>query len=255
MQEVAGATKMEASLTNWNLVLRFCNRWQIEVCPAFLLKKMTNKVTQVQPLHDYDDGVGGLVVQAAEQRVRVPLLGAFAGCFRIGILRLERIVDDNEVAAAAGEGATDRGGQPVATAGGGKFQFSVLDRTNPSLRKQAIVEGRAHEGAAVVGMLAGQSLSIADTDDPPCRVVAENEGGEYDRRTDRLEATRWHRDDQALGLALKHPRQRKSDGLDMPVWGERRTGRDDRKGRLYKAIEVFAKDGSDDFLWIVHHDF
>src|SRR6516164_4076555 len=245
---------MEASLANWNLMLRFCNRRQIEVRPAFLLKKMTNKVTQVQPLHDYDDGVVGLVVQAAEQRVRVPLLGPFASGFRIGILWLERIVDDNEVAAAAGEGATDRGGQPVATAGGGKFQFSVLGQADPGLRKQAIVEGRAHDGAAVVGVFAGQTLSIADTDDPPCRVVAEDEGGECDRRTDRLEATRWHRDDQALGLALKHLRQRKSDGLDMPVWGERRTGRDDRKGRLYKAIEIFAKDGFDD-LWIVHHDF
>jgi hypothetical protein len=75
--------------------------------------------------------------------------------------------------------------------------------------------------------------------------MAEDEGGEYDRRTDRLEATRWHRDDQAFGLALKHPRQRKSDGLDMPVWSKR-TGRDNRKGRLYEAAEVFAKDGSDD---------
>src|SRR5215472_5310157 len=109
MQQVAGATQMEASRTNWNLMFCFCNRWQIEVCPAFLLKEMTNKVVQVQALHDHDDGVVNLIVQTAEQCVRVPLLGAFAGCLRIGILRLERIVNDNEVAAAASEGATNRG--------------------------------------------------------------------------------------------------------------------------------------------------
>jgi hypothetical protein len=35
---------------------------------------MTDKVVGMQPLHDHDDGVVDLVVQAAEQRVRVPLL-------------------------------------------------------------------------------------------------------------------------------------------------------------------------------------
>ena len=44
MQQVAGATQMEASLTNWNLMFCFGNRWQIEMGPAFLLKEMTNKV-------------------------------------------------------------------------------------------------------------------------------------------------------------------------------------------------------------------
>ena len=40
----------------------------------------------------------------------------------------------------------------------------------------------------------------------------------------------------------------------MCQFGEFCTGRNDRKGRLYEAAEVFAKDGSDD-LWIVRHDF
>ncbi len=48
MQHLAGATQVEASLTNWNLLFCFCNGWQIEVGPAFLLKEMTNKVVQVR---------------------------------------------------------------------------------------------------------------------------------------------------------------------------------------------------------------
>ena len=109
MQQVAGAPQMEASLTKWNLMFCFGNRRQIEVGPALLLKKMTDKVVQVQALHHHKDGVANLIVQTAEQRVGVPLLGAFAGGLRMGILRLERIVYDNEVAAAAGQGATNRG--------------------------------------------------------------------------------------------------------------------------------------------------
>ena len=87
----------------------FGNRRQIEVRPAVLLQQMADKIVHVQALHDHDDGVLALVVQTAKQRVRVPLLGAFARRFRIGVLRLQRIVDDDEVAAAAGEGAADRG--------------------------------------------------------------------------------------------------------------------------------------------------
>src|SRR4029077_11654847 len=103
MQQVTGTTQMEASLTKWNLMFCFGNRRQIEVGPAFLLKKMTNKVVQVQALHHHNDGVVNLIVQGTEQRVGVPRRGAFAGCLRMGILRLERIVYDNEVAAAAGQ--------------------------------------------------------------------------------------------------------------------------------------------------------
>ena len=120
--------------------------------------------------------------------------------------------------------------------------------------KQAIVHRRAHDRAAVVGMFARETFSIADTDDPPCRVMAEDEGRECDRGADRLEAARRHRDDQALDLALTHARQSERDGLDMPVRGERHTRRNDRKDRLYERVEVVPQDRGGDTR-IGRHDF
>jgi hypothetical protein len=74
MQHVTWLTPMPKCWTNWDLMFRFSNRRQIKVRPAVLLQEMTDKVVGMQPLHDHDDGVVDLVVQAAEQRVRVPLL-------------------------------------------------------------------------------------------------------------------------------------------------------------------------------------
>ena len=65
-----------------------------------------------------------------------------------------------------------------------------------------MVEGRAHERAAVVGVLARECLRVADTDDSACGIMAEDEGRECDRGADRLEAAWRHRDNEALDLTL-----------------------------------------------------
>jgi hypothetical protein len=78
-------------------------------------------------------------------------------------------------------------------------------------------------------VLARETFSVADADDPPGGVMAEDECRECNRGT-RLEAARRHRDDQALDVAIKHACQSECDGLDMPVRGEGRTGRNDWKG-------------------------
>jgi hypothetical protein len=106
-----------------------------------LLQQMADKIVHVQALHDHDDGVLALVVQTAKQRVRVPLHGTFAHRLRMGVLRLLGIVDDDEVAAAAREGAPNRGRQPVSPSRGRELQFGVLGRADPSIREQAVVEG------------------------------------------------------------------------------------------------------------------
>ena len=68
-----------------------------------------------------------------------------------------------------------------------------------------MVQGRAHHCAAVVGVLARECLSVADTDDSACGIMAEDEGRECDRGADRLEAA-WRpkaeADRAAVGVAL-----------------------------------------------------
>jgi hypothetical protein len=53
-----------------------------EVPPA-MFQKVTDRVVQTETVHDQDNAGLNLVAQGAEQLVRVPLLGTFAGCFRI----------------------------------------------------------------------------------------------------------------------------------------------------------------------------
>ena len=233
----------------------FRNRRQIEVRPAVLLQQMANEIVDMEALHDHDDGVLGLVVETGEQRVGVPLLGTFACCFRIGILRLHGIVDDDEVAAAAGERAADRGRQPVASERGRELQLGVLGRADPGVRKQAIVQRRAHDRAAVVGVFAGESFRIADANDPPPRVMAEDKGRECDRGADRFETARRHRDDQALDLTLA---ARASERRRWPRCAncEANASLGETIGKIacMKAVEVVPKDRGDD-VRICRHDF
>ena len=63
-------------------------------------------------LHDDDDRAGAFVVEAGQQGVLEPFVGGVALGFGMGVVGLQRIVDNNQVAAAAGERAADRSGQP-----------------------------------------------------------------------------------------------------------------------------------------------
>src|SRR6266436_1303617 len=69
-----------------------------------------------------------------------------------------------------------------------ELRFGVFGIADPGVPEQAMVEGRAHERAAVVGVLARECLSVADTDDSACGIMAEDEGRVCDRGADRLEA-------------------------------------------------------------------
>ena len=51
-------------------------------------------------LHDDHDRARALVVKAGEQRIREPLIGCQPLCFGQGVVRLQRIVDDDDVAAS-----------------------------------------------------------------------------------------------------------------------------------------------------------
>ncbi len=53
----------------------------------------------MDPLHDHYDRSLALIIESRYQRVREPLIEDFAPGFRLGINRLLRIVDDEQVAA------------------------------------------------------------------------------------------------------------------------------------------------------------
>src|SRR5262249_19774733 len=69
VQELAEPTQMIAPWAERDAEVGLSDRWQIEVRPALLFEQMTDKIVQVQALHNHDDGVLGLVIETAEQRV------------------------------------------------------------------------------------------------------------------------------------------------------------------------------------------
>jgi hypothetical protein len=71
----------------------------------------------VDALHDDHDRSCALVVKAGQQRIHEPLVGCGSLCLRQGVIRLERIVDDDDVAASTGQRAADRSRQTESARG------------------------------------------------------------------------------------------------------------------------------------------
>src|ERR1051325_10833401 len=89
----------------------------------------------MQPLHDDDDGTLSLVVEAAIQGVVVPSINPLSFCFRFGIHRLDRIIDNNSLATATGKGSTGRGSQPKPVCGRFDLTLGVFSRIDTRMRK------------------------------------------------------------------------------------------------------------------------
>jgi hypothetical protein len=68
----------------------------------------------VQPVHNQNNGTRPSVVQPAVEGVVVPLVGRLPLRLRQGLLGFQRIVDNDDVGAPAGQHPADRGGEPAA---------------------------------------------------------------------------------------------------------------------------------------------
>ena len=80
--------------------------------PASLLHNVPDQVVLMQPLHDDDDAARILIIEPAVQGVVVPGIRSVALRFRQRFIRLQWIVDDDEIRTAPGQNAADRGGEP-----------------------------------------------------------------------------------------------------------------------------------------------
>jgi hypothetical protein len=80
----------------------------------------------MEPLHrDVDETLGG-IIEPAEGGVAEPFDRRFPSDFGLGIVGLDRIIDDQDLAATAGERAADRGGQARAPLCGLEFTLGRL---------------------------------------------------------------------------------------------------------------------------------
>ena len=93
-------------------LVSFGDRRKAENFPGFLREDVADGIVFLQPLHDHDDGTTALVVLPAVESVIAPVVGGLP--LRVGerLLRLQRIIDQDDVGTAAREHATGGGGEP-----------------------------------------------------------------------------------------------------------------------------------------------
>ena len=129
-------------------------------------------------LHDQNDARDLFVVRAADQRGAIPLDGPRSHRLGMGIVLLERIVDDHQVAAQSGQCALDRGGVTLAAQRGHDLAVGVT--VEPHRREGGLVDRIVDQPAEIVGMGAREQVGIRDGDDALRRVVAEKPGRQRD---------------------------------------------------------------------------
>ncbi len=148
--------------------------------PRLLLEHVADQVVLVQPLHDDDDGSPAFVVEPAVEGVGVPIIGGIPSRLGERLLRLQRVIDQNQVGAAPGQHAAGGGGEAIALAGGDEFLHRLAVRRQAG-REDLPIPRAGHDAAAVAGELVGKILGIADAQDLGRRVVPQTPGREGDR--------------------------------------------------------------------------
>src|ERR1700680_4843261 len=204
--------------------------------PASLLQQMTDEIIRVEALHDDDDRTLRLVIQPGQQSVGVPLLQGVPGALRLRLLRLQRVVDNHEITATTGQGATYRGRKPRTSRRGHDFGLGVLCWTDPGGGEYGPVKIGAHKCATIIGVLARKPFGITDTNDPAGGVMAENKGRQAHGGADGFETARRHGDDQPSRLTSPDMAELVADRLDVPVRQKTTSARDGRERRLHKGI-------------------
>ena len=235
---------MDFRRRDWNVLVGLGYGGQVEDLPFVgLARTKAGQVVHVDALHDDDDRARALVVQTGQQSIGEPLVGGRPPDLRQGVVGLQGIVDDDDVAAATGQCAADRRRQPEPARGEFDLGFGVLVWPDPRAGEDRPIPGRLEHGAEVVGMLFGEFGGIADADDAARRVASENERGESDRRGYRFERPRRHIDDQSRDLAAANPLELISDRLNVPrpliVW----PGTEGREDLVDEGAEVVAQQG------------
>src|SRR5258708_1750890 len=137
MKQISDAAAMSAGCAKSNHHLFFGDGRKIQMSPAALFEKMSDKIVRMETLHHDDDRAFDFVVEARQQRIGIPLLERFSRALGLRILRLERIVDDEEIAATTGQSAADGGREARPSGGGHDLGLRVLCRANAGCREYA----------------------------------------------------------------------------------------------------------------------
>jgi hypothetical protein len=190
--------------------------------------------------------------------VVVPFVRRLALGLRQRLLGLQGIVDDDDVGAAPGQDAADRGGEPATL--GRRVEFGHRG----ALRREAGGEDppvpvAGDDMPAIARQFVGKVLRIADAEDLRRGIMPETPGREGDRGQQRLQVTRRQVDDQAPNLAAAQCRQFGGDDFDMPAHREAGARVELAETELREADEIAPQQravlvrGRQLFGWEFHH--
>src|SRR5271155_1988739 len=119
---------------------------------------MADEVVLVQPLHDNYNSATALVVEPAVEGVDEPVVGGVS--LRLGerLLRLQGVIDQDDIGTASSQHALGGGGEPVALPGGDELLHSLAVRRQAG-PKDLPIPGARHDAAAIAGELVGELLA------------------------------------------------------------------------------------------------
>jgi hypothetical protein len=80
----------------------------------------------MESLHGDDDEAFLMVIEPAKSSVAKPVIRAHKGYLGVGIVGLDWIIDNQDVAATTGQSAADRCREPISSLCRLKFSFSGL---------------------------------------------------------------------------------------------------------------------------------
>jgi hypothetical protein len=112
-QRLTGLTEMRSPIPKGHPLAEVDDRGQAQDLPFLrLLEQKTREDVHVYALHDHHDRAGPFIVEARQRGVRKTLIRAGPLGFGQDVVRLERIVNNDDVAPTAGKGAPDRSRHP-----------------------------------------------------------------------------------------------------------------------------------------------
>ena len=199
--------------------------------PAAFLEHVTRQIHLVHPLHDHHVGPGPGIVEAGRQGLVPPGQCCCSDGRAFDLTHVVRIVDDNDVAALAGQRPADGGREPHTACVVLEADLGVLIRCQTKAAAPGpSIRGTLNEPAALDAVADTERPGIGREQEPRARalqraayalgVLSPDPGRPGDRDRDRLHVSRRHGDQQLADLTPRHGLQLLADDIDMPTGDE-----------------------------------
>ena len=204
--------------------------------PPAGFEKVTREIIFMQTLHHDDDGARLFVVEPGDQRAAVPIDHALARGRGERLFGFQRIVDNNQIRAAAGQCAAYR--SRISTAAGGGYKFRSRVPCWAHRGEQMTIPRRIDHHPELPMQLGCEVIGIADNDNAASRIVSQQPRNIGDRNRQGFQRARRLVDQETATAAALDFKQLMNDRLNVPVGKIRTTGENGIEGFVEEGEQV-----------------